>query len=292
MPSITNFKSNLSSRYGGRYTVSRIIADMNDDLLSMEIPADFPLGFSNSNIEVHLYSLADNSLLFSFAVRNNKRNAIVVEKIKYSDGSVRNLLYINFAKMDAVLVEIPSGRFSATLNFFLDEIGSYDDKILKVSRISTSRTEVELALTNPNKQSQLEQFAIPRINLRYIQPVLLQIFNQSGSSDLNIPVSPAKIDSSSIYRNFTSGSGQQLVQYGFDIDNGNQIGINTIAQNVLDDAYPLALRAINTLIQESGSTSFTESELTEIVVNAIDEAYDFALKDEQQNPQNYRFDLI
>ena len=42
----------------------------------------------------------------------------------------------------------------------------------------------------------------------------------------------------------------------------------------------------------SGSTLFTETELSNMVVNAIDIAYDAALDDEAQNPQNYRFDLI
>ena len=107
-----------------------------------------------------------------------------------------------------------------------------------------------------------------------------------------LPTSPVKIDSSSLYQNFASGSGEKLLQYNFDDDDGSRIGINTITQNVLDDAYPIALKTVRDMIFLSGSTSFTETELSTYVVDAIDIAYDAALDDEAQNPQNYRFDLI
>ena len=82
-----------------------------------------------------------------------------------------------------------------------------------------------------------------------------------------------------------------MIQYGFDEDRGTQIGINTIAQNILNNAYPLALSSVQKLIS-SGSSSFTETQLDTIVINAIDIAYDTALEDEKNNPQRYRFDLI
>ena len=122
--------------------------------------------------------------------------------------------------------------------------------------------------------------------------MLIQIFNQSGSDQINLPTSPIKIDSSSLYQNFASGSGEKLVQYNFDDDVGTRIGINTIMQNVLNDAYPIVLKTVEDMIFLSGSTSFTETELAKYVVDAIDIAYDAALTDEETNPQNYRFDLI
>ena len=67
-----NYKSNtqqLSDSYT-RYTVSRIIANKNDDLLDMEVPADFSEALIQNNVEVSLYSLADNSLIFSDVVKN------------------------------------------------------------------------------------------------------------------------------------------------------------------------------------------------------------------------------
>ena len=286
-----NYQSNIQQLSGQytRYVVSRVIANKNDDLLDMEVPADFSEALLENNVEVNLYSLADNSLIFSDIVKNVS-GSIYTETLQYTDNSLRKLLYIDFAKVRDL--ELPSGQYSITLNFFTDELGSYDDRILKINRISTSRTEVELKLTDVTQQKTLEQFAIPRIPAEFIKPVLRQIFNQEGADDLVLPTSPVKIDSSSLYQNFASGSGEKLLQYNFDDDDGSRIGINTITQNVLDDAYPIALKTVTDMIFLSGSTSFTETELSTYVVDAIDIAYDAALDDEAQNPQNYRFDLI
>ena len=285
-----NFKTNINQvlQQYSKYTVSRVIGNKADDLLDMEVPADFSEALLENNIEINVYSLADNSLIFSDFIPNNSQ-AIRTETLQYPDNTKRNLLYIDFSKLPELL--LPVGQYEVTLNFFANEVGTYDDRILKINKISPSRKEVELKLTDLAKQSTLEQFAIPRISVTWIEPVLKQIFNQPNSDGLNVPASSVKIDSSTIYRNFDSGSGQRLVQYGFDEDSGTQIGINTIAQNVLNTAYPLALKSVQTLIS-SGSTSFTETQLDTIVIEAIDIAYDIALEDEKNNPQRYRFDLI
>jgi hypothetical protein len=286
-----NYQTNVQtlSELYTRYTVSRIIANKKDNLLDMEVPADFSDAVLENNIEVNLYSIADNSLIFSDVVRNVS-GSIFTETLQYQDNSSRKLLYIDFAKVPGL--NLPSGEYSVTLNFFADEIGTYDNRILKVNRISTSRTEVELKLTDISQIRKLKNFAIPKIPVEFVRPILIQIFNQEGANDLTLPTSPVKIDSSSLYQNFGSGSGEKLVQYNFDDDDGVLIGINTITQNVLDDAYPIALKTVEDMIFLSGSTSFTEPELSQYVVDALDIAYDAALDDEKQNPQNYRFDLI
>jgi len=298
MPNQENFASNieqLSQQYP-RYTVSRVIANKSNDLLDMEVSSDFSENILQNNVELNLYSLSDNSLIFADFIKPVS-GSIYTETLQYEDGSLRKLLYIDFVKATQTAVhsqvfELPPGQYSVTLNFFANEIGAYDNRILKVNRISTSRTEVELKLTDVSQQNVLEQFGIPRISVEYVRPAFLQIFNQTGSDDLTVPMSSAKIDSSSLYQNFTSGSGEKLIEYNFDDDDGSRIGINTIAQNVLNAAYPIALKTVNDMILLSGSTSFTETELSQYVVNAIDIAYDSALDDEKRNPQNYRFDLI
>ena len=274
-----------------RYTVSRVIVNKNDDLLSFEAPADFHEHLIENTVELNLYSLEDNSLIFSDVIYGP--DALETRTVQYNDGTTRTLLFIDYTKLDETLLDfIPSGRYSITLNFFADEVGSYNNKILKINKISTSRNEVELKLTNTSELPTLYQFAIPRISVEYIETALKQIFNQPGAITLTAPMSSIVINSASLYQNFSNGDGERLVQYGFDVDNGTQLGINTITQNVLNDAYPLAKSVIDTKILASGSTSFTENELIEIVINAINRAYDIAIDDELRNPQNYRFDLI
>lgn len=290
MPNFNNFQSDiadLNERYT-KFTVSRVFAEKSSDLLEMEVPAEFSTVKLNNNVEINLYSLADNSLIFSDVINNPE--AFHTETLQYTDGTSRTLLYINFAKQPELL--LPDGQYSVTLNFLSDELGSYDDRILKISRISTSRTEVELKLIDMSQQTRLEQIAVPRINKEYIYPALRQIFNQEGADELVIPASSVKIDSTNVYTNFASGSGERLIQYGFDQDNGTQLGINTITQNVLNDAFNIAWAQTNIAISRFNSGSLTETELSTIVINALDEAYDAALNDEQNNPQNYRFDLV
>lgn len=294
MANSQNYKTDttvLSELYN-RYTVSRIIANKEDDLLNLEVPAEFSEKILQNNIEINLYSLADNSLIFSDVIKNVQDNdgAFYTETLQYGDGTLRKLLYINFAKIIPNLA-IPQGQYSVSLNFFSDELGSYDNRILKVSKISTSRTEVELRLTDKTLQQNLEQFAIPRITAEYAIPALKQVFNQEGANEIIIPTSPTKIDSSSLYQNFISGSGEKIVQYGFDIDDGSRVGINTITQNVLNLAYPIAIDTINNAVLV-GSGSFTEVQLTDIVITAIDAVYNSIIADQEKNPQQYRFNLI
>jgi hypothetical protein len=290
MANLKNFATDVQSVSDSytKFTVSRILADKQDELLDIEIPAEFSDALLENNIELHLYSLADNSLIYSQVIPNSTQ-AISVKTLQYDDGSFRKLLFLDFSKINAI--DIPVGEYSITLNFFADEVGSSENRVLKVTNISTSRTEVELKLTDEKLQPIIENFAIPRIPVDFIVPVLQQLFNQSGSVALTPPTSPVAITSESIYTNFSNNFGEQLIQYGFDQDDEDKIGINTIIQNVLDDAYPIAINLIEEKIM-SGSKSFTETELVEYVTQALDEAYEVVFQDELQNPQTYRFDLV
>jgi len=285
-----NFQTNITTALESfvKFTVSRVIAKKQDELLDMEVPADFLEALLDNYIELNLYSLADNSLIYSDVIQN-ANDAIYTRKIQYADGSHRTLLFIDFYK--AALESVPAGEYSVTLNFFANEIGSSNKKILKVSRISPSRTEVELKLTDDTALSSLSQFALPRIPSEFVVPVLQQIFNQSDADELELPVSPVRITTESVYATFGNGLGDRIVEYGFDEDDGSRVGINTIIQTVLDDAYPLAVASVATKIEE-GQKSFTETELFQYVTASLDIAYQRVFEDEVNNPQNYRFDLI
>ena len=111
-----NYQSNIQQLADSytRYTVSRIIANKKDDLLDMEVPADFSDALLENNIEVNLYSIADNSLIFSDVVKNIS-GSIFTETLQYQDNSSRKLLYIDFAKVPEL--NLPSGQYSVTLIF-------------------------------------------------------------------------------------------------------------------------------------------------------------------------------
>ena len=136
-----NYKSNLEtlSQQYNKYTVSRVVATTKDNLLEMEVPANFPEKITKANIEINLYSLADNSLIYSDFISNAITGAVTVQRLQYFDGT-RNLLFIDFSKLSDLIV--PIGQYSVSLNFFQDEIGSYDNRSLSISTISPSHTAI------------------------------------------------------------------------------------------------------------------------------------------------------
>lgn len=290
MPNYNNYKTNIPANriLAPRFTVSRIIESDRDALVEMEVPAEIPVTSPDTNVEISLYSLSDNNLITSEVINNSGSGIFTTKTIQYEDGSLKNLLFIDFSKTN---IYLPIGKYSATINIFHNELGSKENDVLKISRISPSRTEVELELTDPTQINKLVKFSSAGIGQEYIVPIMKQIFNQSGSQTLAVPASSASINSENIFKNFGSGSAQNLIKYQFDVDNNSQPGINSISQQVLNIAYPIAIQTVNShIINNSGS--FSTSQLTRYVVDAIDIAYDQIINDTKVNPQKYRFNLL
>jgi hypothetical protein len=287
MPNQENFVSSTSVQ--SKYTVSRIIANKADTLLEMEIPATFPTDLLESNVEINLYSLADNSLIYADFISNKYVGAITIETLQYTDGTFRKLLFIDFSKITEMF--IPLGQYSVTLNFFVDEIGSYDNKTLKITKISPSRTEVELLLTNKDELAKLNRFVIPTIPAKYIVNVMKQIFNQDGALELEVPTNKLTINGNLVFEALDSGSADRLQTFGFDVDEGSKPGVKTVVQNVLDSAYTSTIDRINTDIS-MGTGSFTSEKINSYVLAAIDVAYTRVFNEVKTNPVKYRFNLL
>jgi hypothetical protein len=276
-----NYQSNLqelSDSYT-RYNVSRIIANKKDDLLDMEVPADFSVALLENNIEVNLYSLADNSLIFSDVVKNVS-GSIFIETLQYSDNSLRRLLYIDFAKVQGL--DLPSGQYSVTLNFFADEIGSYDDRLLKVNRISTSRTEIELKLMDLSKQQLMTEFVLPSINSVWITDALKQAFNQSGST--TIPADNTLLTSQSIGTELPAGMEAQINQYNFE-------SVYDISQEILNKAYIVAKEEVTKLLNEN-KTRFTTQTLSSIISSSLATEYETYINQNKVTVSQLPYDLV
>jgi hypothetical protein len=147
MPNQSNFRSDVTTATSGRYTASRIVSVDDNFILNEELPASF--GFDNEdNIEIHFYSIPDNELILSTVVNIND-GMLKSHIVSYVDDTFKNYIRIDFTKLfiDKNLILAPND-YLVTLNFFSDEIGSYDDRILTLQTISPSRTEVELIFNN------------------------------------------------------------------------------------------------------------------------------------------------
>ena len=253
-----NYKSNLQtlSEQYNKYTVSRIVATTKDNLLEMEVPADFPQRITKANIEINLYSLSDNSLIFSDFISNSITGAVTLQPLQYSnDGMRRNLLFIDFSKVTDLFV--PIGQYAVSLNFFEDEIGSYDNRSLSISTISPSRTEVELLGTDINE---LNQFALPSLNSVWVKDALKQVFNQTGSN-VRIPADNTVLTTGSIGQQMPQFVATSIEQYNFD-------GVYNIAQSILDGAYITATTEVDSLLANN-TTRFTNATLATIISSSL-----------------------
>jgi hypothetical protein len=130
----------LAGRYT-KYMVSRVIDNPKNKLLQLEIPAEIPEKFV---IELMFYSLDSSFLLSSVSLTEEDTDVVKVTTLSYADASVRRLLFIDFSSLS---INIEQGRIQAVLNFFVPEVGGFNESKFSLTRISPSRKEVELSLT-------------------------------------------------------------------------------------------------------------------------------------------------
>lgn len=290
-----NFRTNLrlTAQSFTKYTVSRVVENLADELLEAEFPPSLtqPDNINNIRVEVSAYSLFDNSLAYSTTIRNTAESTPIFTKtFSYVDGTSRTMLYIDFTKISSPL-SLPIGRYQAVFNVFLDAIGSSEDRVLRVKRISLSRKEVELEHTNPTPQNlrTLAEYVEPSFNASVVVTAIQQIFDLVGASALSIPASNVGITTSSVLVKLDSGS--LLETYGFVEDAEDQPGINTITRGILDRAYTFAQATASQDISK-GTSSFSANKLYGYVTESIRRAYDEVILDAQTNPTKYRFNLI
>jgi hypothetical protein len=261
-----NYKSNLQtlSEQYNKYTVSRIVATTKDNLLEMEVPANFPQEITKANIEINLYSLSDNSLIFSDFISNSITGAVTLQPLQYSnDGMIRNLLFIDFSKVSDLLV--PIGQYAVSLN---------------ISTISPSRTEVELLGTDI---SELNQFALPSLNSVWVKDALKQVFNQTGSN-VRIPTDNTVLTTGSIGQQMPQFVATSIEQYNFD-------GVYTIAQSILDGAYLTATTEVDSLLANN-TTRFTNATLATIISSSLVAEYKKYLDTNTTTVGQLPYDLV
>ena len=261
-----NFKQDIVSLAENytKFTVSRIVTTTKDTLLEAEVPANFSNNALQNNVEINFYSLADNSLVYSDFISNSVSGAITTQQIQYSDNTSRKFLYLDFSKLTNL--NFPLGQYSVTLNFFSNEVGAYDNRILQITKISPSRKEIELQSSDP---SVLKQFALPAVNTTWVSDVIKQVFNQSGSNQTTIPTIPNSLTTSSINQQLTPSVVASINKYNFD---EGTVNVYQISQDILNLAYPLVVSRVNQLTSSS-RMRFTNEELNQIITTAISSSY-------------------
>lgn len=155
MPNQSNFRSTLTQS-DVRFLASRIVRLPTEQILLEEVPASFGYD-AEDNVELHFYTARSNLLVTSIITKLSEE-IVKLHIVGYDDGTYKTYLQVDFTKLlvDKNTTIVP-GDYKVSINFFSDEIGSYDNPILAISEISPSRTEIEVYFTNSTDEVKIVQ---------------------------------------------------------------------------------------------------------------------------------------
>lgn len=269
MPNRYNYATNIAN-LNGRYTkymVSRVIDNPQNKLLEIEAPTEIPENFV---LEILFYSLTENYLLSSVFLTSEDTEVVKVTTLRYADTSIRRLLFIDFSKIS---INIEEGRLQTVINFFVPEIGGFDESKFSLTRISPSRKEVELSLIpqciTEDILKELKIFTSPQINSEWVFDAIKQIFNQPASSTSNnIPTDKTNL-TFGIIKEYLPSSSKEFLNNTASIELNNTIEQNV--QRFMNIAYGYASQSI--VQTNSGSmVRYTNDMLIGIISASIDSA--------------------
>lgn len=208
MPNQNNFRSNVTTNTEITYLASRIVRVPEESIFLQEVPGSF--GYDNEdNIEVHFYSIPTNQLILSTRIKLDE-GILKQHIVSYQDGTYKNYVRIDFTKMfeDKVLLLVP-GDYYMVLNFFSDEVGSYDNKNLAITNISETRTEVELKLLQTKDAVNLvfdENLLIEFIDKSFQKPDAVGVIEKIFTSGVELEDPTEGVTATGIIQNIAAGN--------------------------------------------------------------------------------------
>lgn len=147
------------------FSVSRIAESENDqDIIVGRLPGEF--GFnSDDNIEMHFYD-STNRLVGSVIVPVST-GIISAKTILLPDNQREEKVILDMTRVQKELgLLIAPGTYTVSINFFANEIGSYNDKKMIIEEVSPSRTELRLGFNKTVtdvETSELFEFVQPSV---------------------------------------------------------------------------------------------------------------------------------
>ncbi len=271
MPNQENYKQNIENASTGynKYTISRVVDSLSDPLILQEFHSAVPYDLSQFNVEINLYSLADNSLVYSDYISNKISNVFNSVVLVYKEVEQRSLLFVDFSKLAEL--GIPPGQYSVTLNFFVDEVGSYEDRNLSISTISPSRLEVELEYGGDNIEEVIN-FTQPSVTTQNVLSVVRDILNQDRgiTGPYTDTTNPIKLTSNVIQTALPQDVSSAIQEYQFD---SGSFGVYPIAQQILEGAASSVISQVESMSLAYPYIRFTQEKLSTLFTSAISSSY-------------------
>lgn len=157
MPNQINYRTDLSQITEPTAFVSRIVQFPEEGVLLEELAGSFGYDI-HDNVEIHFYTTNGNLLLKSITANVREENIFKFHIVTYDDGTIKTYLRIDFTELFEAKNEILlPGEYKMVINFFSDEVGSYNNKNLFIQEISPSRTEIQLGFVNNTNQLQITE---------------------------------------------------------------------------------------------------------------------------------------
>jgi len=224
------------------------------------------LDLEKENVELHFYNQGTDQLVYSAVVplneeilsvvNTNSDDGIHVRLNFFRPGEQTNTVaYSNENSLqEKYLSDLPAGTYDVIINFFSDEIGTYNDANWRIKRVSPSKKEIVLH-ARPNQQGtvsidekQYGQFVIESIFGQDFQQMVMDLFQTNLLSSFKSKLNSEQLARSNTVSNF---------------DSSIQIIINDIYQRMVkfvDSEFENKrfrierqrfLTALNTIISES-----------------------------------------
>lgn len=269
MPNQENFRSDITTVTDNRFSASRIVRVPDEVILYEEVPASF--GFDNDDsIELHFYTSIGNQLILSTTI-NLSDDIIKSHIVSYQDGTYKNYIRVDFTKLfvDKQLLLVP-GDYRMVLNFFSNEIGSYNNRKLNLEIISDSRTEVQLAFSDTVDDVARDQ------NLYLLKEFVEKGFNKADAVGVAEKIFTSGVE----LNNSEEGLTSENVELNIETPLANQTASNTIdriqkigLKEIFDEQLENFLLQLFSFVREEiiikGDDRIQESELQQIIENVV-----------------------
>ena len=269
MPNQNNFRSDVTTKTDPRFTASRIINVPDTTILNEEVPASFAFD-KDDNIEIHFYSIITNQLILSTVINLND-NIVKSHIVSYDDGTFKNYIRTDFTKLfvDKDLILVP-GDYRMVLNFFSNEIGTYNNRKLNIDVISDSRTEVQVSFADTVDDVSLQE------NLYLLKEFVEKGFNKSDAvgaaekifkSGVELNDSAEGLTAENIEENIEITSANQTIENT--LNRIDTVGLRQIFDQQLNNFLLELFKFIREEIVINGDERIQESEFQELIRTVV-----------------------
>ena len=204
MPYQQNYAEDITNLISGNRIIEKAIfrfAVPTDEIIENVI-GDNEIGLDDSRefVELHFYDRNTNKLAHSVAVpftegflyvRDSEERRMQIDKNPYNSIQLGlefwNPEDVGASLFGRYLSTVPAGTYNLLVNFFSNELGTYNDKNWRISQINSTATELILEPIDVTKVSSVDlgQFADKSIFITHFRTFMEHMFEKYKDDELH-----------------------------------------------------------------------------------------------------------